>query len=140
MLMTFLLSLVLRFGTTCFGCHQLEPDLGVSQQVSTIFPSKPALCSIWSCLPHPEVEFHARLVTFLSSLVLRFSNSCYGCHQLAPDPRVPPQVSSIYPSKPAICSYDRREAMMERLVSEYRSALAFRDQRAEDAKGDRGGR
>jgi len=36
--------------------------------------------------------------------------------------------------------YDRREAMMERLVSEYRSALAFRDQRAADAKGDRGGR
>lgn len=35
--------------------------------------------------------------------------------------------------------YDRREAMMERLVSEYRSALAFRDQRAEDAKGDRVG-
>jgi len=36
--------------------------------------------------------------------------------------------------------YDRRDAMMERLVSEYRSALAFRDQRADDAKGDRGGR
>ncbi|HEX5005308.1 MAG TPA: deoxyhypusine synthase family protein, partial [Gemmatimonadales bacterium] len=36
--------------------------------------------------------------------------------------------------------YDRRAAMMERLVSEYRAALAFRDQRAEDAKGDRSGR
>lgn len=36
--------------------------------------------------------------------------------------------------------YDRREAMMERLVSEYRSALAFRDQRADDAVGDRSGR
>ena len=36
--------------------------------------------------------------------------------------------------------YDRRDAMMERLVTEYRAALAFRDQRADDAKGDRGGR
>ena len=36
--------------------------------------------------------------------------------------------------------YDRRDAMMERLVTEYRAALAFRDQRADEAKGDRGGR
>ncbi|MEZ4413316.1 MAG: deoxyhypusine synthase [Gemmatimonadales bacterium] len=35
--------------------------------------------------------------------------------------------------------YDRREGMMERLVTEYRAALAFRDQRADDAVGDRGG-
>jgi len=33
--------------------------------------------------------------------------------------------------------YDRREAMMERLVTEYHAALAFRDQRADDAVGDR---
>lgn len=31
--------------------------------------------------------------------------------------------------------YARREKMMERLVTEYRSALAFRDQRAEESKG-----
>ena len=31
--------------------------------------------------------------------------------------------------------YRRREAMMERLVSEYRSALASRDRRADEAKG-----
>ncbi len=31
---------------------------------------------------HPEVEFHAMLVVFLSSLVLHFSTSCYGWHQL----------------------------------------------------------
>jgi len=36
--------------------------------------------------------------------------------------------------------YDRRDAMMERLVAEYRAALAFRDQRADDAVGDRSGR
>ena len=30
--------------------------------------------------------------------------------------------------------------MMTRLVTEYRAALAFRDQRADEAKGDRGGR
>ncbi len=35
--------------------------------------------------------------------------------------------------------YDRREAMMERLVTEYRAALAFRDQRADAAVGDRSG-
>ena len=29
--------------------------------------------------------------------------------------------------------YARREAMMERLVEEYRAALAFRDQRAEES-------
>jgi hypothetical protein len=85
MLVTLLSSLVLRFSTSCYGCHQLASDLGVSQQVSTIYTSKTALCSLWVCLPHPEVEFHAMLVTFLSSLVLRFSTSCYGCHQLAPD-------------------------------------------------------
>jgi deoxyhypusine synthase len=36
--------------------------------------------------------------------------------------------------------YDRREAMMERLVTEYRAALTFRDERADAATGDRGGR
>jgi len=35
--------------------------------------------------------------------------------------------------------YERREAMMERLVTEYRAALAFRDTRADAAVGDRGG-
>jgi deoxyhypusine synthase len=35
--------------------------------------------------------------------------------------------------------YDRRDAMMERLVTEYRTAVAFRDQRADAAKGDRDG-
>ncbi len=105
MLVTFLSSLVLRFSTNSYGCHQLAPDLGVSQQVSTIHPSKPALFSIWGCLPHPEDEFHAMLVTFLSSMVLRFSTSCYGCHQSAPDIGVSQQVSTIYPSKPALCSF-----------------------------------
>ncbi len=62
MLVRFLSSLVLCFSTNCYGCHQLAPDLRVSQQVSTIFPSKPALYSFWGCLPHPEVEFHAALV------------------------------------------------------------------------------
>ncbi len=40
--------------------------------------------------------------------------------------------------------YDRRDAMMDRLVTEYRAALAFRDERAAEAKGeareDAGGR
>jgi deoxyhypusine synthase len=43
------------------------------------------------------------------------------------------------PPRPVKRLYDRREAMMERLVTEYRAALAFRNQRADDAKGDRGG-
>jgi deoxyhypusine synthase len=34
--------------------------------------------------------------------------------------------------------FERREAMMDRLVSEYRSALAFRDQRAEEASAHSG--
>ncbi len=75
MLVTFSSPLVLRFSTSCYGCHQSALNLGVSQQVSTIYPSKPALCSFWGCLPHPEVQFHAMLVTFLSSLVLCFSTS-----------------------------------------------------------------
>jgi deoxyhypusine synthase len=44
------------------------------------------------------------------------------------------------PPRPVKRLYDRREAMMERLVTEYRAALAFRDQRADAAVGDRGGR
>ena len=43
------------------------------------------------------------------------------------------------PPRPVKRLYDRREAMMERLVTEYRAALAFRDQRADDATGARGG-
>ncbi len=105
MLVTFFSSLVLRFITSCYGCHQLAPDHVVSKQVSTIYPSKPALCSFWGCLPHREVEFHAMLVTFLSSLVLRFGTSCYACHQLAPDLGVSQQVSTNYPSNPAVCSF-----------------------------------
>ncbi len=164
MLVTFLSSLVLCFCTSCSGCHQLAPDVGVSQQVSSIYPSiaahcsfwgcltqlevefhamlvtflwflvlsvttvynashllalepgvpqqvswiypsKPAICSFWGCLTHPEVEFHAMLVTFLSSLVLRFSTRSYGCHQSAPDHGVSLRVSTIYPTKPALCSF-----------------------------------
>jgi len=36
--------------------------------------------------------------------------------------------------------YDRRDAMMERLVTEYRAALAFRDERADAAREHRGGK
>jgi deoxyhypusine synthase len=43
------------------------------------------------------------------------------------------------PPRPVKRLYDRREAMMERLVTEYRAALTFRNQRADDATGDRGG-
>ncbi len=105
MLVTFFSSLVLRFSTSCYGCHQSVPDLDVPQQVSTICPFKLALCSFWGCLPYPDVEFHARLVTFLSSSVLCVATIYYGSHQLTPDPRVPQQVSSFYPSKPPICSF-----------------------------------
>jgi hypothetical protein len=34
--------------------------------------------------------------------------------------------------------YDRRDAMMQRLVSEYRAALDFRDKRAEEASAHSG--
>ncbi len=105
MLVTFLSSLVLRFSTSCNGWHQLAPNLGVSQRVSTMYSSKPALCSFWGCLPHPQVQFHALLVTFLSSLVLRFSNSCCSCHLLAPSLGVSQHVSTLYPSKLALCSF-----------------------------------
>ncbi len=101
----FFSSLVLPFTTSCYGCHQLATDLGLLQHVSTTYPSKPALCSFWGCLPHPEVEFHARLVTFLSSSVLSVTTVYHGSHQLAPDVGVPQQVSSIYPSEPAICIF-----------------------------------
>jgi len=37
-------------------------------------------------------------------------------------------------SRPVKRLYDRREAMMGRLIEEYRSALAFRDERAREAK------
>ncbi len=104
MLVMIFSSLVLRFTTRFYGCHQLATDLGVPQHVSTIYQSKQELCNIWGCLPHPEVEFHARLVTFLSSWVLTITTVYYGSHQLALDNGVPQQVSSIYPSKPAICS------------------------------------
>lgn len=40
-----------------------------------------------------------------------------------------------HPPRPLKRLYARRAAMMERLVTEYRAALAFRDRRAEDAKG-----
>ncbi len=78
MLVTFLLSLALRFSTSSYGCHQLAKDPGVPQQVTSINPSKHAICSFVGCLTHPIVEFHGMLVTFLSSLVLHFSTSCYG--------------------------------------------------------------
>ncbi len=40
-----------------------------------------------------------------------------------------------HPPRPLKRLYARREAMMERLITEYRSALAFRDRRAEESKG-----
>ena len=42
------------------------------------------------------------------------------------------------PPRPLKRLYDRREAMMDRLVSEYRSALDFRDQRAMEASSHSG--
>jgi len=44
------------------------------------------------------------------------------------------------PPRPPKRLYDRREAMMERLVTEYRAALAHRDQRADAAREHRGGK
>ncbi len=44
------------------------------------------------------------------------------------------------PPRPPKRLYDRREAMMERLVTEYRAALAHRDQRADAAQEHRGGK
>lgn len=40
-----------------------------------------------------------------------------------------------HPPRPLKRLYGRREAMMQRLVQEYRAALEFRDRRAEEAKG-----
>jgi hypothetical protein len=105
MLVTFLSSLVLRFSTCYNGCHQSATDLGVSQPVSTMYPSKPALCSVWGCLSHPEVEFHARLVTILSSSVLSVTTVYNVSLLLAPDPGVLQKDYSIYPSEPTICSF-----------------------------------
>jgi deoxyhypusine synthase len=44
------------------------------------------------------------------------------------------------PPRPPKRLYDRRDAMMERLVTEYRAALALRDQRADAAREHRGGK
>ena len=44
------------------------------------------------------------------------------------------------PPRPIKRLYDRRDAMMERLVTEYRAALAFRDERADAAQEHRGGK
>jgi len=43
------------------------------------------------------------------------------------------------PPRPLKRLYDRRTAMMDRLVSEYRAALAFRDRRADEAQEGAGG-
>ncbi len=55
---TFISTVLLRLSTTCYGCHQLAPDLGVSQQVSTMYPSKPALCSYNS--PYCSMKYGIR--------------------------------------------------------------------------------
>jgi deoxyhypusine synthase len=62
---------------------------------------------------------------------------CYGDNTLTL-PLLTAYARNRHPARPLKRLYDRRDAMMNRLISEYREALAFRDARAQEAESAAG--
>jgi deoxyhypusine synthase len=62
---------------------------------------------------------------------------CYGDNTLTL-PLLTAYARNRHPARMAKRLFDRRDAMMDRLVTEYREALAFRDARAQEAESTAG--
>jgi deoxyhypusine synthase len=62
---------------------------------------------------------------------------CYGDNTLTL-PLLTAYARNRHAARPLRRLFDRRQAMMDRLVAEYRDALSFRDARAHDAESTAG--
>ena len=110
---------------------QIQEVLGIDERGHDYFlqltDARPDTGGLSGATPAEAVSWGKIDPTMLPSTVV-----CYGDTTLTM-PLLAAYVRNRHPARPLKRLYDRRGAMMKLLLSEYRSALAFRDARAQEA-------
>ena len=111
---------------------QIQEVLGIDEKGHDYFlqltDARPDTGGLSGATPSEAVSWGKIDPTMLPSTVV-----CYGDNTLTL-PILTAYARNRHADRPLKRLFDRREAMMDRLVKEYRDALAFRDARAHDAE------
>jgi deoxyhypusine synthase len=115
---------------------QIQEVLGIDEKGHDFFlqltDARPDTGGLSGATPAEAVSWGKIDPSMLPSTVV-----CYGDNTLTL-PLLTAYARNRHAARPVKRLFDRREAMMARLVSEYREALAFRDARAQEAESSAG--
>ena len=115
---------------------QIQEVLGIDEKGHDYFlqltDARPDTGGLSGATPAEAVSWGKIDPSMLPSTVV-----CYGDNTLTL-PLLTAYARNRHPARPLKRLFDRRDAMMDRLVSEYREALAFRDARAQEAESTAG--
>ena len=115
---------------------QIQEVLGIDEKGHDYFlqltDARPDTGGLSGATPAEAVSWGKIDPSMLPSTVV-----CYGDNTLTL-PLLTAYARNRHPARPLKRLFDRRNAMMDRLVSEYREALAFRDARAQEAESTAG--
>ncbi|MEO8201323.1 MAG: deoxyhypusine synthase [Gemmatimonadota bacterium] len=115
---------------------QIQEVLGIDEKGHDYFlqltDARPDTGGLSGATPAEAVSWGKIDPSMLPSTVV-----CYGDNTLTL-PLLTAYARNRHPGRPLKRLFDRRDAMMERLVREYRAALAFRDSRAAEAESTPG--
>lgn len=115
---------------------QIQEVLGIDEKGHDYFlqltDARPDTGGLSGATPAEAVSWGKIDPSMLPSTVV-----CYGDNTLTL-PLLTAYARNRHPGRTLKRLFDRRDAMMERLVSEYREALAFRDARAQEAESTAG--
>ena len=111
---------------------QIQEVLGIDEKGHDYFlqltDARPDTGGLSGATPAEAVSWGKIDPAMLPSTVV-----CYGDNTLTL-PLLTAYARNRHPARPLKRLFDRRDAMMNRLISEYREALAFRDARAQEAE------
>ena len=115
---------------------QIQEVLGIDEKGHDYFlqltDARPDTGGLSGATPAEAVSWGKIDPSMLPSTVV-----CYGDNTLTL-PLLTAYARNRHPARPLRRLFDRRDAMMQRLISEYRDALAFRDARAQEAHSTAG--
>jgi deoxyhypusine synthase len=115
---------------------QIQEVLGIDEKGHDYFlqltDARPDTGGLSGATPAEAVSWGKIDPSMLPSTVV-----CYGDNTLTL-PLLTAYARNRHPARMAKRLFDRRDAMMDRLVTEYREALAFRDARAQEAESTAG--
>jgi deoxyhypusine synthase len=115
---------------------QIQEVLGIDEKGHDFFlqltDARPDTGGLSGATPAEAVSWGKIDPTMLPSTVV-----CYGDNTLTL-PLLTAYARNRHPSRPLRRLFDRRDAMMKRLIAEYQDALAFRDARAHEAESTAG--